>query len=103
MKSYSALSVRPIVSSGLILALSIAVVFPETWPWMLALALGVMTLGAGVALNALGIATGGTGNLQSRRFFPGLSAAIDRSVESDSTATPTESSPETDCTVWDVF
>ncbi len=80
------------------LALSLVVVFPEAWPWMLALALG-----AGAAPNALSIATGGTGDLQSRRYLPGLSPAVDGSVESDRTATPTQSSPETDCTVWDVF
>lgn len=101
MKISSLFLALPIVSVGLILALSMGAFIPETWLWILILGLGLSSLLAVSTGFSLNFISDGTDASRTRRFFPGLLPAKDDPVETETA--PIDSSPETDCTVWDGF
>lgn len=101
MKSPSVTIALPVVLVGLILALSMRAVIPESWLWILVLGLGLsglIAVSSGFALNYSPAETGAT---RSRRFFPALVPVDDEPTSAESI--PVDSSPDTDCTVWDGF
>lgn len=74
---------------------------PDPWLWILVLVLGLSGLiaaSSGLALNFTSVEAGAT---RPRRFFPGLLPVNDDPAPAE--GKPADSSPETDCTVWDGF
>lgn len=101
MKSPSVYIVLPVVLVGLVLALSMRAVIPESWLWILVLGLGLSGLIAVSSGFALNYSSAGTEAARSRRFFPGLVPVNGEPASAESI--PVDSSPETECTVWDGF